>query len=929
MKRTLYTLTILLFVQLASAQQRTDTYDALIAREKPEAESADRQQLPHPSHFSTSMYENPIHDQTTIAGGEKGWADSESRFTNMDFDPAQGSYQGAVSATYTSGDIATDFGEPEGNDQSDCPGTLVITLPAGAIIVGVDVHYSMTATGTGWMSDQHSRLVCSSAGGQGESSWIQGVGGDQGTFEYERTGLDIANNVTGGGNVTFQLHAFRTFGGSGDGCATGHNYVDDQSWQVTVHYIMTLPFHDGFEEPVVDASWTQYLLGERQSGWNVTTSHAHNFETSLVYGYSTTISSDSWIVSPAIQTSNQNPGHLSFWYMMRFVTYYTYSGLWISDGSPDPQDGDFVEVFEFDEDMVSLVWQHFALDLDEYTGGQIYIAFVYQGIDGHNFHVDDFRVMHQPQVEKPVFYSELDFNLKLMDQEPPYQSYGYGLKFPNIFRDATWMDGHYYLITGPGILYKTEPETAKIEIMGTVSPAFTNGIAYDHLSDKMYRISTEVFYELNPATAESTLIANFPSGFIASEIAFNNQGELFFVYKESDLLKFGTLDVTTGDYTEILETDLATNTIGGLYYDYTDDVFYFQFNVHATEMVSELYRFDYHNAELVQVESAESNNIRTGIVSPWSQVNFQITDSNTGNPLEGAVVLAGNNEITSNAQGVVQLGLGYGTHNYEVVKDGYFAASGSFELGVSGLELEVSLTQSRTLTVSVFTGANPIPNATVSLDGGDLQQTTNSQGVTTFASLTPEEYDYSVSATGYQPVSGSVDLAGGDKELEVFLELNTYLITAEVFPSGAGSVSGTGEFNHGSQVSLNATANAGFVFASWTENDQEVFTNPGYSFTAGSNRALVANFEQTTSLDEYNETGITLYPNPASNRLHVSLDNYPSRVQVYDLKGTLLLSLEKPEKEFQMDVSSFKQGVYLLRVVNDAGIQSYRFIVTQ
>jgi hypothetical protein len=61
------------------------------------------------------------------------------------------------------------------------------------------------------------------------------VGNNTGTYHYARTGLTIANAVKGGGDITFELHAGRTWGGSGTD--TTYNRVDNGSLQVTIHHI--------------------------------------------------------------------------------------------------------------------------------------------------------------------------------------------------------------------------------------------------------------------------------------------------------------------------------------------------------------------------------------------------------------------------------------------------------------------------------------------------------------------------------------------------------------------------------------------------------------------------------------------------------------------------------------------------------------------
>lgn len=140
----------------------------------------------------------------------------------------------SASAIYTAGDIPTDFSFQSLPGQSSCPGMLTVTIPAGAVIDSVDVYYEMTAQNWGWMSEQRSQLRCVSPGGTAETILYQGVGNTEGTMVYNRTGLDIANGVTGGGDIAFELHAGRTWGGSG--CNTTYNKVDNNTWMVTVYY---------------------------------------------------------------------------------------------------------------------------------------------------------------------------------------------------------------------------------------------------------------------------------------------------------------------------------------------------------------------------------------------------------------------------------------------------------------------------------------------------------------------------------------------------------------------------------------------------------------------------------------------------------------------------------------------------------------------
>ena len=77
-------------------------------------------------------------------------------------------------------------------------------------------------------------------------------------------------------------------------------------------------------------------------------------------------------------------------------------------------------------------------------------------------------------------------------------------------------------------------------------------------------------------------------------------------------------------------------------------------------------------------------------------------------------------------------------------------------------------------------------------------------------------------------------------------QINSYNITATANPTNSGTVSGTGQYNHGTSCTLTATANTGYTFTNWTENGSVVSTNASYSFTVEANRNLVANFTANT-----------------------------------------------------------------------------------
>ena len=94
------------------------------------------------------------------------------------------------------------------------------------------------------------------------------------------------------------------------------------------------------------------------------------------------------------------------------------------------------------------------------------------------------------------------------------------------------------------------------------------------------------------------------------------------------------------------------------------------------------------------------------------------------------------------------------------------------------------------------------------------------------------------------------------RNLVANFEQNIYNITVTVNPTEGGSVTGAADYTYGQLVTLTATANPGYAFVKWTENDVEVSNEATYQFTVTESRTFVAVFEQTG----YN---ITVSANPA------------------------------------------------------------------
>lgn len=137
---------------------------------------------------------------------------------------------------YDQGNIpSTLHADPDTSSLAEDPGHLSVSIPAEAIITGVDVQYQMVSQNDAWRSEQRSYLRCISPGGEAEPEIIPGpdinLGG---SHDYHREDLEIANLVSTDEPVEFELHAFRTYGG--EGSDTHHIHVANNSFKVIVDY---------------------------------------------------------------------------------------------------------------------------------------------------------------------------------------------------------------------------------------------------------------------------------------------------------------------------------------------------------------------------------------------------------------------------------------------------------------------------------------------------------------------------------------------------------------------------------------------------------------------------------------------------------------------------------------------------------------------
>jgi hypothetical protein len=163
-----------------------------------------------------------------------------------------------------------------------------------------------------------------------------------------------------------------------------------------------------------------------------------------------------------------------------------------------------------------------------------------------------------------------------------------------------------------------------------------------------------------------------------------------------------------------------------------------------------------------------------------------------------------------------------------------------------------------------------------------------------------------------QPVVSGLDLVCNDDESEYSTPDNTgssydWVVTGGTIIYGAGT---------------------------WQIN--VMWGNPGQGTvavtetTAAGCEATSVTFEVTiddcTGIGETSLDGVQIYPNPASDEIYITgLEN--ASIRIFNLLGEEIYSIQKAYGDRALDISSFDNGIYLVKVEEASGLSVFRLVV--
>ena len=135
----------------------------------------------------------------------------------------------------------------------------------------------------------------------------------------------------------------------------------------------------------------------------------------------------------------------------------------------------------------------------------------------------------------------------------------------------------------------------------------------------------------------------------------------------------------------------------------------------------------------------------------------------------------------------------------------------------------------------------------------------------------------------------------------------TYSITV-YYNENQGFVLGAGDYVEGSIATLAAIPTDGYLFVKWSD---EVTDNPR-NITVTQNIVLAAFFDNT-AVDEHEVQPISLYPNPANDRIRIEGLEDETEISIFNTLGMLLMT-QTLDGNDEISVGDLASGLYIIRV---------------
>jgi hypothetical protein len=668
-------------------------------------------------------------------------------------------------------------------------------------------------------------------------------------------------------------------------------YIDDIS--VTESYNMCpvndVPYYEDFSSNL-GSCW--YIIDNDHSGdgrwWKYNDSEQCAYHP---WGQQN-MPQEGWMFSPSVTLPG---GHN---YQLSFLTKNSSSGtgmnssVWIAldeTGTPDP--ANYTTMLW--EESTSSSWHSVNIDLTEYAGHEVRIAFKYEGTYAHAWYVDDFAIEQ----------NTIQYNINVVANNPDWGTVTGGATYEqgaSVTITATPNSGYDFL--------KWTKDGNEVSTLAIYSFTATEDATYTAVFGEQAVTYYTITTAASPAEAGTVTGGDtYPEGATATLAVSANTGWQFVQWTDGNADNPRTITVT-GDATytaQFTQIDYAINVDampyeGGIVtgsgtYHYGDAVT-------LTATPNEGYDF-------LQWDNGETDNTRIVIVD--GDANYTAYFAEQGTNTYEIVVSANDSELgTVTGGGIYPEGavititatpIGYATFvkwddgNTDATRTITVTANATytaiFEMGA----LYTITVESLDPTMGTVAGGGEFPS------GAEIVIQATPLGGYHFDGWDDNVYDNPRTVI----VTGNATYKARFSETQV----QTYHITV-MCNANEGTVIGDGDYPVGTEVTIAAIPNAGYRFKDWNDG---VTTNPR-TITVTSNATYFATFVGD-SVDENNAQSLNLYPNPANDVIRLEGIGENTEVRIYNTVGALVKVVTISDGE-EISISDLGSGIYIVRSGN-------------
>lgn len=725
-----------------------------------------------------------------------------------------------------------------------------------------------------------------------------------------------------------------------------------------VHF---LPWFDGFE---VDSTWNEWTILDFDSnhdiGWERTDEDAATGDFSARHLADDNIQ-EGWLITPPLYL---RPYCDSTWVTFKTMEInaesFTNSDLLISTTGTELSDFSTI----WSQENPSENWDSIHVDLSEYQGDTIYLAFKYSGHHGHDWYLDDIHV-----AEALTLY-----DITVETNNPDWGTVTGGGSYPHgdtIQIEALPNVGHEFLSWDDGNV--SNPRDIVVLQDSTFTALFAR---------LQYTITVE---SDNPTWGSVTGGGTYYYGDTIEISATANLGFEFLGWTDGNSDNPRTVIVTEDQtftahfgiiqclITTEVEPEGAGTIEGGGIYDYGA-------TAHLVVITNTGYEFiswddgETDNPRTIVVEgdatytaifkplqyeiTTECDPVEGGTVTGAGVYNYGTTATLTATPNENYIFICWSDGIPSNPRNVTVTGnanykalfMQNSTPTYTIT-----VVSNSVLLGeVSGGGV---YPEGTTIEIS----ATPAPIAF--FKGWDDGNTDNPRAITVTQDMTftalfeviPPVETYTITVRPENPLLGSTYGSGtyhlndvinigatpsqgfyfsgwqdgemsnprtitvtGDAEYIAHFSQNpvlTYTVTV-YYDETQGFIIGAGTYAAGATATIAAIPADGFYFKKWsddtTDNPKQVLVDHDIVLTA---------FFDQTGVDENGNIIVDLYPNPANDKIRLEGLEGENKVEIYNAYGMLVKTVGI-NGDSEISISELTAGYYILRV----GGHTMRFV---